>query len=985
MNHQDNFDFAIMTAVDDEHEAVLKAFKFCHKDKVLIENRIYWQKNIQTKLGNNYSLVVAQSLDMANVSSAILANNIIHHFHPKVIFLVGVCAGRENKVEKGDILLAEEVYYYERGKQTEKGFEPEPKMHSADAGLIDFIRNLPKTTIPNCKTHDGSMKRPKMVRGVIGCGEKVIEDPESWNQLLQHHRKIVAIEMESHGLASAIWEYSQDSKFIVIKAVMDYGVPPKDDRWKPFAAKAAALYIKNIINNDPFYSQNGIAQKIEENKLPPKGKLANHGNLPLGSRLEFIRNSNFTGRESDLMELANHFLYRPKEENNSEVSSIFLTSGIGGIGKTQLAIEFCFRYGRFFQGIHWIQADQDVEPQIADCGYRMGLTPWPEKLSDQVNSTIRTWEADNNRLIIFDNLESSEVLQKWIPRMRGIMVLATSRRDQWPSEMNIRTLPINVLNNVESREFLRNIAPRLNKVDDQVVDILSDRLGYLPLALYIAANYLNERKTFSVEQFLKELDERGKGISHTALSNWQQKIGPTHHVQNIIATFDMSWALLGESIEDKAAKIIAVAAGYCAPNIPIPPSIFYGLEEEGNKEIIEKALNRLYQVGLLILGSQSFPYIHSLITEYTRLQIGSSKDLKKIISVFVVLSHNALSTKLPELMYPYLEHMKQIIFWTDNGDFPEIGIVCGNLGIFFRQLTQFKDSLFYLEDSLEITTNNYGEDHPIVAICLKNLAAVLQDIGDPVGAKQRIERALEIDINAYGKDHPEVATDLNILVGISRQLGDLVGAMQHFERALEITNKSYGNYNLTDDIGRNNYLADVHKDLSDLREIVKDEQSLLINLVQYDQSTGVLRWKDVHQRLKSEVLRSVRYKRDLSLILMVLMLPNNKDISGRKLTTLEGQIIEVILNNLRKDLDILFIGEKIGIILPETTETSAQILALRLIDKIFRGLRAEVAVGIASVPKDAVTEDKLFDQAELALRFAISSDQSVIPASRLCA
>ena len=178
-----------MTAVDDEHQAVLNAFRFCHKDKVQVDKRIYWQKNIRTKMGNDCSLVIAQSLDMANVSSAILANNIIHNFHPKVIFLVGVCAGRENKVEKGDIIFAEDVYYYERGKQTEKGFEPEPKMHSADAGLIDLIRNLPKTIIPNCKTHDGSMKRPKVVRGVIGCGEKVIEDPESWNQLLRNHRK----------------------------------------------------------------------------------------------------------------------------------------------------------------------------------------------------------------------------------------------------------------------------------------------------------------------------------------------------------------------------------------------------------------------------------------------------------------------------------------------------------------------------------------------------------------------------------------------------------------------------------------------------------------------------------------------------------------------------------------------------------------------------------------------------------------------------
>jgi hypothetical protein len=106
-------------------------------------------------------------------------------------------------------------------------------------------------------------------------------------------------------------------------------------------------------------------------------------------------------------------------------------------------------------------------------------------------------------------------------------------------------------------------------------------------------------------------------------------------------------------------------------------------------------------------------------------------------------------------------------------------------------------------------------------------------------------------------------------------------------------------------------------------------------------------------------------------------------MSESELTNLYGQIVEVVINSLRKDIDIPFIGEKIGIVLPETTAEGAQILSLRLVDRIFRKVRAEVAIGIASVPEDAVTEENLLDQAELALRFAVSSDQSVVPAARL--
>jgi GGDEF domain-containing protein len=175
----------------------------------------------------------------------------------------------------------------------------------------------------------------------------------------------------------------------------------------------------------------------------------------------------------------------------------------------------------------------------------------------------------------------------------------------------------------------------------------------------------------------------------------------------------------------------------------------------------------------------------------------------------------------------------------------------------------------------------------------------------------------------------------------------------------------------------------VARQIGDLRDLFQREQGLLDDLVQYDQSTGILRWKYAHQRMKAEVLRSVRYKKDLSLVLIQLLLPETADISEQELTNLYGQIVEVVLNSLRKDIDIPFIGEKIGIILPETTAEGAQILSLRLVDKIFRKVRAEVVIGIASVPDDAVTEEALLSQAEMALKFAVSSDQSVVPAARL--
>ena len=118
----------------------------------------------------------------------------------------------------------------------------------------------------------------------------------------------------------------------------------------------------------------------------------------------------------------------------------------------------------------------------------------------------------------------------------------------------------------ESRSLLTRLSSKLEKEDPDIVDTLSERLGYHPLALYLAGSYLNQRPSFSIQDFLSELGEREKGLAHSALTTWQKELGPTGHAPNILATFDMSWDQIEDTDEDKITKEIVIAAGYCAPN-----------------------------------------------------------------------------------------------------------------------------------------------------------------------------------------------------------------------------------------------------------------------------------------------------------------------------------------------------------------------------------------------------------------------------------
>lgn len=262
---ENQIDFAIVTAVKDEHDAIINVFGFKDKDRVTKQNRIYWQKKLSTKKGT-YNIVTTQSFDQANISAALLAADILNVWKPKIIISVGVAGAISSDVNYGDIVVGEEIYYYERGKITSEGKLPEPKILRSDPLLISTIRSLPKRAISSYKTPEGKFRKPLIHFGIIASGEKVISSAESKEALLHQSRKIIAVEMEGYGIASALWETSNRSKSITIKVIMDKADITKNDFWKLKAAKIAAKFVMNFILDEPIPStpsKNNIS-KVQE-------------------------------------------------------------------------------------------------------------------------------------------------------------------------------------------------------------------------------------------------------------------------------------------------------------------------------------------------------------------------------------------------------------------------------------------------------------------------------------------------------------------------------------------------------------------------------------------------------------------------------------------------------------------------------------------------------------------------------------------------
>lgn len=243
--------------------------------------------------------------------------------------------------------------------------------------------------------------------------------------------------------------------------------------------------------------------------------------LPPGSRLPFGRNDAFTGRQAALKVLANDLLFAPSAAPAAITQPVAI-SGSGGIGKTQLAVEFCYRYGQFFYGVHWLQADQDFNTQVALCGQEMNLQPWPaDNLPRQVAATLAAWERQPQRLLVLDNLADPAILADWLPQLNPFKLLITSRSSKFAKNFGVRSHPLELLERAESIELLRKLAPRLQSDPNSELDPIANRLSDFPLALHLAGTYLEYVEVATPKSYLKRLDAPGAALNQDFVQAWK--------------------------------------------------------------------------------------------------------------------------------------------------------------------------------------------------------------------------------------------------------------------------------------------------------------------------------------------------------------------------------------------------------------------------------------------------------------------------------
>jgi hypothetical protein len=219
------------------------------------------------------------------------------------------------------------------------------------------------------------------------------------------------------------------------------------------------------------------------------------------------RNKNFTGRADVLAQLRS----RTEASNTAVLLSKEglprAVQGLGGVGKTAVAIEYAYKYGHEYDLVCWIRADQTllVRSALAALAADLGLDPPSASGIDQATAgvldALRRGEPYDRWLLIFDNADQPDDLRPFIPI--GGDVLITSRNHEWSPLVD--TMALDVFERSESIQYLLKRAPRGLTSED--ANRLADGVGDLPLALVQAAAVIYEGG-MTVGEYLRQLHDR---------------------------------------------------------------------------------------------------------------------------------------------------------------------------------------------------------------------------------------------------------------------------------------------------------------------------------------------------------------------------------------------------------------------------------------------------------------------------------------------
>ncbi|TQW01514.1 kinesin light chain [Cordyceps javanica] len=443
-------------------------------------------------------------------------------------------------------------------------------------------------------------RRTRIWYGPIGSGEKLMKNASRRNELRDRHN-IIGLEMEAAGTMNQI-------PVGVIRGVCDYGDEHKNKEWQPYAAAMAAAYAKTVL------AQIGPASSTSVHYIP------------------FRRNHNFTGRRTELDQLE-RMLFREKRERVAVV-------GLGGMGKTQIALEVAYRVLHMEveglverHSVFWVQAQSmaTFHKTAAEVVQRLNI----QCGDDDPKKVLQTYlesDAAGHWLLVMDNVDDTAVLDgvpgqstglsDFLPRSPKGRLLMTTRQAAVAVDATASDV-VKVLSMTFDDAYLLMETLLLDKGqvrDTESTKELLEKLMYLPLTLAQAAAYMNKNGT-PIVRYLGRCRSADQNMIDLLSSRLRDE---THHseAQGAVAT---TWTVSFEAIRETDVNAVRLLSyiRWIEPKA-VPLSI---LPTAGSRIELEDSIGLLCGYGFLSWREDGETLdMHSLVHLVLRLWLDKEAD-----------------------------------------------------------------------------------------------------------------------------------------------------------------------------------------------------------------------------------------------------------------------------------------------------------------------------------------------------------------------
>jgi tetratricopeptide (TPR) repeat protein len=542
--------------------------------------------------------------------------------------------------------------------------------------------------------------------------------------------------------------------------------------------------------------------------------------------LPYPRNPYFSGRQRVLESLHRSLSVKHPER-------VQIISGDGGVGKTQLALEYAFRRLESYGLVWWLPATDvnTLQSAFAALSEQLGVGGSASSAQELRDAVCRELEKRDDWLLIFDDAPDRESVRAYIPRKNG-HILITSRQSNWDGVGKSFTL--RVLERPDAIEFLLK---RSGRPFEPSAHSLSQALGDLPLALDQAGALIASAEiTFA--DYLRRFED-----------HWAELLQSGRSAGEYPDAVAMTWELACrevERIDVQVAAILRVLA-YLAPSevprsflrrmVPVlPPPLS---DHFSSHVVLEGAIERLTQFSL-VSGDDRAIVVHRLVASMTRDRLHEDEranwceivlsmmqqifrfrpdDTTSWVECAEALPHAlavsalaetaaidpATNAKLLNQIGEYLQQaglleaaktiFERALARSDEAHGPEDvrrAAIVNNLGRVLKRMGSVDQAREHFESALHLDREIYGESHPHVAVVANNYGTVLHMAGDVKTALHQFEWALEICRNSYGPEHSKVATITNNIAYALANRGDLDRGLEYFMQALSTAEASCG-------------------------------------------------------------------------------------------------------------------------------------------------------------------------------------------------